>query len=184
MTALWLAFVRITAIIPAFIYAIVVAALAVALSASAWQLGSARDALEKEKLERAAELSDRREAARKAEEVERVEETRRQTALENLTHELAKSKEALRAADARARSASTSLRAAVQSAAARGRQSCSNTSATSRRAGEQNSDPIGVLADVLGRADTRAGILAAHADELRATGRACEAYADSLKATK
>lgn len=35
-------------------------------------------------------------------------------------------------------------------------------------------DPIGVLADVLGRADHRAGILAAYADSARIAGLQCE----------
>jgi hypothetical protein len=41
-------------------------------------------------------------------------------------------------------------------------------------------DPIGVLADVLGRADERAGILAVHADAARAAGLACERAYDAL----
>jgi hypothetical protein len=42
-------------------------------------------------------------------------------------------------------------------------------------------DPIGVLADVLGRADRRAGILAAFADAARGAGTACERIADGLQ---
>lgn len=42
-------------------------------------------------------------------------------------------------------------------------------------------DPIGVLADVLGRADARAGILASYADAARAAGAACERAYDSLR---
>lgn len=41
-------------------------------------------------------------------------------------------------------------------------------------------DPIGVLADVLGRADRRAGILAAYADAAHAAGAACEREHDAL----
>lgn len=41
-------------------------------------------------------------------------------------------------------------------------------------------DPIGVLADVLGRADERAGILAGIADERGIAGAACERAYDAL----
>lgn len=47
-------------------------------------------------------------------------------------------------------------------------------------AGEATSDPIGVLAVVLSRADDRAGILAAYADAARTAGQACERAYDSL----
>lgn len=42
-------------------------------------------------------------------------------------------------------------------------------------------DPIGVLADVLGRADARAGLLADLADKRGAAGSACEQQYDSLE---
>lgn len=42
-------------------------------------------------------------------------------------------------------------------------------------------DPLGVLADVLGRADERAGILASYADAARTAGLACERAYDALK---
>ncbi len=43
-------------------------------------------------------------------------------------------------------------------------------------------DSLGVLADVLGRADTRAGLLAAVADQARAAGLACERDYNALRA--
>jgi len=51
-------------------------------------------------------------------------------------------------------------------------------------AGQQPSagDAIGVLADVLGRCDARAGILAAFADEAHAAGLACERNYDAARA--
>lgn len=45
-------------------------------------------------------------------------------------------------------------------------------------------DAIGVLADVLGRADKRAGVLAAYADTARAAGLKCERDYDALTAPK
>jgi hypothetical protein len=41
-------------------------------------------------------------------------------------------------------------------------------------------DPAGVLADVLGRADERAGLLAEYADRARIAGQQCEAAYDAL----
>ena len=51
------------------------------------------------------------------------------------------------------------------------------------RPGAAAGDPIGVLADVLGRADTRAGVLAAYADRARTAGQACEQLYDAVAAT-
>ena len=45
-------------------------------------------------------------------------------------------------------------------------------------------DPLGVLADVLGRADDRAQVLAAYADQSRIAGLACERSYDALTAAK
>lgn len=45
-------------------------------------------------------------------------------------------------------------------------------------------DPLGVLADVLGRADDRAKVLAAYADQARIAGLACERSYDALSAAK
>ena len=56
--------------------------------------------------------------------------------------------------------------------------------ADSPAAGQQPpaGDPIGVLADVLGRADRRAGVLAAFADAAHAAGLACERDYDAARA--
>lgn len=63
-------------------------------------------------------------------------------------------------------------------AAARRRPGSGNPSLT---AGSPTAaDPIGVLADVLSRADERAGILAAYADQARIAGVACERAYESL----
>ncbi len=53
-------------------------------------------------------------------------------------------------------------------------------SATPAVGSEATGDPIGVLADVLSRADRRAGILAEYADTTRIAGLACERSYDSL----
>jgi hypothetical protein len=43
------------------------------------------------------------------------------------------------------------------------------------------SDPAGMLADVLGQLDARAGLLAEYADRARAAGEACEQSYDTLR---
>lgn len=74
-----------------------------------------------------------------------------------------------------ANAASDGLRGRVAAllAAARGR---ATTPANSAAAG----DPLGVLADVLDRADQRAGVLADYADRSRIAGLACEASYQAL----
>lgn len=52
--------------------------------------------------------------------------------------------------------------------------------AASAAGGPPAGDPIGVFADVLSRADERAGVLAAYADRARAAGSACERAYDAL----
>jgi hypothetical protein len=77
--------------------------------------------------------------------------------------------------------ASGRLRDAAQAAAARARAACADSTASAVR--ETAGDAIGVLADVLGRADERAGILADLADRRGIAGRACErAYDEAHEA--
>ncbi|WP_353506416.1 DUF2514 family protein [Variovorax sp. J31P207] len=64
------------------------------------------------------------------------------------------------------------LRTAVRRAAS------TDTAAVS--SGPPAGDPIGVLANVLERADRRAGILAEYADRARIAGLACERSYDAL----
>lgn len=61
---------------------------------------------------------------------------------------------------------------------ARAREACrgANTGSGS----EATDDPIGMLADMLGRIDERAGILAKYADKARIAGEACQRQYDSL----
>lgn len=73
--------------------------------------------------------------------------------------------------------AADSLRAAAAGAAVRARARACSTPASP---GQHDSEPIGVLVDVLGRADQRAGELAELADRLRIAGLACERSYDAL----
>lgn len=75
--------------------------------------------------------------------------------------------------------AADSLRAAAAGAAVRSRaRACASLASP----GQPDSDPIGVLVDVLGRADQRAGELAEFADRLRIAGLACERSYEALTA--
>jgi len=77
----------------------------------------------------------------------------------------------------RAAGAADGLRAAAAAAAIRARaQSC----AAAPGPREPSADPIGLLADVLGRIDQRAGDLAEYADRLRIAGVACERSYEAL----
>ncbi|WP_431512624.1 DUF2514 family protein [Variovorax sp. DAIF25] len=70
-----------------------------------------------------------------------------------------------------ARAAADGVRSAAASAAGRAR---AGACTAPRSPGDPGADAIGVLADVLRRADERAGVLAEHADRLRIAGIACE----------
>ena len=75
---------------------------------------------------------------------------------------------------------SARMRDAINAAAQRAREGCAVATTTDLR--PPTDDPIGVLADVLGRADERAGVLADLADRRGIAGRACErAYDDARK---
>lgn len=74
-----------------------------------------------------------------------------------------------RAAD---RVASERMRDAATAAAARARAQCAAATPADLRAAA--GDPVGVLADVLGRIDERASVLAEIADQRYIAGRACE----------
>lgn len=76
-----------------------------------------------------------------------------------------------------ARAAADGLRAAAADTARRAR---AHTCAAAASPGQPGADPIGVLADVLGRADQRAGIVAEYADRLRIAGFGCEHSYDAL----
>lgn len=81
---------------------------------------------------------------------------------------------------ASARRASDGLRKRIATLVSDARERAANPGAQS--AIEATADPIGVLADVLGRADERAGILAEYADKARIAGQSCERDYDALRA--
>ncbi|WPH14703.1 DUF2514 family protein [Variovorax paradoxus] len=76
-----------------------------------------------------------------------------------------------------ARTASDGVRDAAAGAASRARARACSVAPSPGKSGE---DPIGLLVDVLGRIDQRAGDLAEYADRLRIAGIACERTYDAL----
>lgn len=80
---------------------------------------------------------------------------------------------------ARADADAQRVRSAAQAAADRARQACTGQATAS--VGSAAGDPIGVLADVLARADERAGLLADLADRRYIAGRACEVEYETLR---
>jgi len=116
-----------------------------------------------------------------------AEEAKRRNAEQELIHgqeSHAQEVKTLRAelgrARARADRESGRVREAADAAVERARAQCADSAAAGLR--EAADDPIGVLADVLGRADARAGVLADIADQRYIAGRACEQLYDAARA--
>lgn len=86
----------------------------------------------------------------------------------------------LRTAAAGAAAASERLQVRVNRLVAAARRAAANLTAGGERAPVDPGDPIGVLADVLGRADKVAGIMGAFAWESRLRGLQCERDYDAL----
>lgn len=112
-------------------------------------------------------------------EAARAEEQRRTNAQAEIANEATHQADAARD-DARAAGiAADSLRARLAKFVAAGRAARNSAAAGS---GPTAGDPLDVLADVLGRADKRAGELAAYADATHIAGAACERAYDALSA--
>ncbi|HDR8930423.1 TPA: DUF2514 family protein [Burkholderia vietnamiensis] len=124
------------------------------------------------------EISDiRAEAARaqtEAVEAARTEEQRRTAAQQEIAENAAKERDQASADAAAAASAADGLRKQVAVLVEHARHPA--TTAGSAPAG----DPLDLLADVLGRADQRAGELAEYADRARIAGQQCERDYDAL----
>lgn len=111
-------------------------------------------------------------ATLKAVQAARHEEQRRTNEQARIANEAAKERDKARD-DARTAAATADrLRKRVADLVARNSAASSGSSSTD--------DPLGVLADVLTRADRRAGILAEYADAARIAGEACQRSYDAL----
>ena len=100
----------------------------------------------------------------------RLEEQRRTAAQSEIADAATKTAEAARADARSASDAADRLRLRVAELLAAGRTAKDSNPANGSAA---TPDPIGMLADVLDRADKRAGVLAAYADQARIAGQAC-----------
>lgn len=129
-----------------------------------WRLASAHNA---EKAKQAEQVAQQIEAAR-------AEERRRTLVIQEVADAAQTQLETVRADAGRARDAAERLRQRVADLVAASRRPAPAGS------GQAAGDPIGVLADVLGRADRRAGVLAEYADRARVAGQACERAYDAL----
>lgn len=117
------------------------------------------------------------ESQRLAERAQRTEEQRRTAAVTKEADSAQTQTAALDASLPAARAASDGVRSAANGAAGRARANSCPATASARQPGD---DPLGMLVDVLGRADQRAGELAEYADRLRIAGIACERSYDAL----
>jgi len=155
------------------------AALAIALLGALYAFGERRYAAGAAGVQSqwAAERARQTAEALKASEAARAEEQRRAAAQQEVQRDAQLQVDQARADAAAARAAGGRLR--DQLAAFR-RAAGSNTAAPA--GGAAAGDPLGVLADVLERADERAGDLAAYADAARIAGAACERSYDALRA--
>jgi hypothetical protein len=119
--------------------------------------------------EQAGQLAD---AQRQAEQIQRDEELRRQSAITQVTRNAQEQIDQARADADRAHAAADSLRDQAKRLAASAGKACSNTGAAST--GRTATTTAMVLADVFGRADQAAGELAAAYDRARIAGQTCE----------
>lgn len=155
-------------VVPGWVYAAAVAGLLVATGASRYQLAGERLAHQTTLKQQAEQRAQAEARARKTEQELQDAQARNEAETARLQTERDRARaDAGRAADR--------LRNAANSIAARG---CEGANASD--VGAPTSDHIGVLADVLGRADKRAGELADIADARYIAGRACERAYDSL----
>ena len=107
----------------------------------------------------------------KATDEARIEEQRRAKQLSDIANEAKQQAETASADAGRARAESGRLRERVAKLVAAGRAAGYSSAASG---GEAAGDPLDVLADVLLRADQRAGDLAEFADNAHIAGAACE----------
>ena len=110
----------------------------------------------------------------------REEEQRRQASIDKVRDDAEKQIARAESDALAARDAADGVLEQAKRLAARAGKCPSNPSAT--QSGAPAAEPSVVLADVLGRADARAGELAAAYDRSRAAGLACERAYDALRA--
>lgn len=149
-----------------------------AIGTQTWRLHTAQAELATERAARATEKAAASESARHTEAAYRAEERRvaiahKEVEIESAKRTLAALDDAVSSADARDR-----LLRRLDATVAAARQAAGDPQAVAGRT--PAGDPIRVLADVLGRADARAGLLARLADTRGLAGSLCEREYDAL----
>ena len=120
-------------------------------------------------------------AAQKAEADNRRIEQQRQTSINEVTQNAQIQIDQAQSDEAAAATAADGLRRQLAAFAARSRAAARHPAVAQPGAGEQNPDPIDLLADLFTRADAAAGELAGSADRLRIAGTAGEAAGDAFR---
>lgn len=176
-----LAIARAFDIIPGWVYAAVMAALLLVLGGEFISHSNTRNTLNQERAAWAQATQQAQQAALEQSEKYRAIEKELSHAQEVNAAEVSALFVELEYARTAAGLASGRVRDAAASAAARARAQCANSAAAGLR--PSTDDPIGVLADVLGRCDARAGLLADLADRRGIAGNACQrAYDEAFEA--
>lgn len=165
-------------LLPGALWALLLAGALALIGVKQVQVSTARAATSDARLDLANYKATAAETARLAERAERLEEARRNTAQRKALDEAANETRAAQAGRARADAAHERVRLQAERYAAAARAASDRAAALERSAA--GADPLGVLADVLGRADRRAGFLAAYADRARVAGKLCERSYDAL----
>lgn len=165
--------------VPGWLYAAALAAMMALLGLSTVRHMQTRETLHKERAEWAQMVAKaEREARAQSERYRAIEQELSDARQIHETENAALLDDLSRARNAAAVAAG-GVRDAAHSAAERARKACAAGSAAEVR--ETTGDAIGVLSDVLGRADERAGILADAFDRAYIAGRACEREYESAR---
>lgn len=160
--------------------AVAAALLSASLVVQTHRVASAKAATLKVAQQCAADKADAQAQALRQTTAYRAEETRRLVAQQEIADDLAQKLARARADADIADAAAGRLQQRIGALVAAARAAAQHPAAAG--AGAPADDAIGLLADVLGRADAAAGELAAIADQRGAAGQACQLAYDSLTA--
>ncbi|RYG10892.1 MAG: DUF2514 family protein [Burkholderiales bacterium] len=168
-------------VMPGFVWALLLACALALIGVKQVQLGAARTTAAEARADLAIYKAQAAESARLAELDARREEIRRNDLQRKAIDEAAAQVDTAQADAAAARDAAGQLRQQAQRAADAARAARADSAALGASAAAF--DPIGMLADVLGRIDQRASRLAEIADAARIAGNLCERSYDALVST-
>lgn len=161
-------------------YLAVIAALVAFVGIEHMRGNIARTALYKERAERADERTRAAQAAQKAEQEARAEESRRQEATRKVVTDAHTQLQAVQQDADTARTDGERMRQRIAALERAARSAASNPAAPTGSKDQQGSDPIRLFAELSGGADALAEIYARVADSRRVTAQACERASDAL----